>query len=60
MFTLYLCTLNMDNLVTFYSFSSGFALSLKASFGHGLVNGSEAVTTWGTLAEIDYEMDISL
>lgn len=50
----------MDNLVTFYSFSSGFALSLKASFGHGLVNGSEAVKTWGTPAEIDYEMDISL
>lgn len=59
MFTLCLCTLNINNLVTFYSFSAGFALSLKTYFGHGLVNGSEAVKAWGTLSETNYEMDIT-
>lgn len=59
MFTLCLCTLNINNLVTFYSFSAGFALSLKAYFGHRLMNGSEAVKTWGTLSETNYEMDIA-
>lgn len=51
MFTLCLCTLNMNNLVTFYSFSAGFALSLKASFGHRLVNGSKAVIRLGELLQ---------